>query len=65
MKMSLTLLALSFLTFVVAGCSSCPCQKNTTETPVAYQAAPVVAAPVAPAAVAAPVEEKIPAAVLK
>jgi len=74
MKMSAQFLALPLLIMALSGCASCPCPKSAPEmvTPpatvqavVAPVAAPVTPAPVvaAPAAVAAPAEEVIPAKV--
>jgi hypothetical protein len=75
MKMSHKFLALFLLALALSGCSSCPCKKKAAETP-APEAAQTVAAPVAPAMTqspapaapampAEPVQEKVPAAVLK
>jgi PBP1b-binding outer membrane lipoprotein LpoB len=71
MKMSHKFLVLALLALALSGCSSCPCKKKAVETPapvaqaVAAPAAPAVVQKSAPAMPAEPVQEKVPAAVLK
>ncbi len=70
MKISAKFLALLLSTLALSGCATSSCKKNAVETPapVKVVAAKTVVAPVTPKAAPAasePVEEKIPAAVLK